>query len=63
MVMASPADTAILPLQDVLHLDDRHRMNRPGTTRDNWTWRLKEGQLNRGLAQRLHALAQATDRL
>ena len=62
-LFASPAETVILPLQDLLHLDDRHRMNRPGTTRGNWTWRLKERQLTRALARRLHALAEATDRL
>jgi 4-alpha-glucanotransferase len=62
-LFASPANTAILPLQDVLHLDERHRMNRPGTTGGNWTWRLKERQLNRAVARQLHALAEATDRL
>jgi 4-alpha-glucanotransferase len=59
---ASPADTVIIPLQDVLRLDGRHRMNRPGTTRGNWTWRLKEKQLDRRLAEGLSALAEATDR-
>jgi 4-alpha-glucanotransferase len=63
VLFASPADTVIVPLQDLLHLDERHRMNRPGTTRGNWTWRLKERQLNRALARRLRALAEATDRL
>jgi 4-alpha-glucanotransferase len=63
VLFASPADTVIVPLQDLLHLDERHRMNRPGTTRGNWTWRLKERQLNRALARRLLALSEATDRL
>ena len=58
----SPADTAILPMQDVLRLDGRHRMNRPGTTRGNWTWRLKAGQLDASVADRLYRLAEATDR-
>ncbi len=63
VLYASPADTVILPVQDVLRLDGRHRMNRPGTTRSNWTWRLKAGQLRRPVADRLHRLAEATDRL
>ncbi len=62
-LLASPADTVIVPLQDLLHLDERHRMNRPGTTNGNWTWRLEQGQLSHGLAMRLRALAEATGRL
>lgn len=63
VLFASPANTVIVPLQDVLGLDGRHRMNRPGTTRGNWTWRLRKGQLDRRLAQRLRTLAEVTDRL
>ncbi len=62
-LLASPADTVIVPLQDLLHLDERHRMNRPGTTNGNWTWRLEQGQLSHGLAMRLRALAETTGRL
>ena len=36
LALSSPADTAILPLQDVLSLGTEHRMNIPGTTRGNW---------------------------
>jgi 4-alpha-glucanotransferase len=32
----------ILPLQDVLGLDSRARMNTPGNPSSNWTWRLSE---------------------
>ena len=36
----SVASMAVFPLQDVLGLDTRHRMNIPGTLGDpNWTWR------------------------
>ncbi len=63
VLLASPADTVIVPLQDLLHLDERHRMNRPGTTNGNWTWRLEQGQLSHELARRLLALAEATGRL
>ena len=36
----SVASMAVYPLQDVLGLDTRHRMNIPGTLGDpNWTWR------------------------
>ncbi len=62
-VLESPADTVIVPLQDLLHLDEQHRMNRPGTTTGNWTWRLEPGQLNHPLARQLRAFAEATGRL
>lgn len=35
----SDALVAITTLQDLLHLDDSGRMNRPGTANDNWSWR------------------------
>lgn len=36
LAFASPADTAIVPLQDVLNLGTEHRMNIPGTSAGNW---------------------------
>ncbi len=35
----SVANMAIFPLQDVLGLDQTHRMNLPGSIDINWTWR------------------------
>jgi 4-alpha-glucanotransferase len=40
MLFASPATLVICPLQDVLGLDERARMNVPGTVGGNWSWRL-----------------------
>ena len=45
MAYASVAKTVILPLQDVLGLDETARMNTPASTKLNWLWRLKAGQL------------------
>jgi 4-alpha-glucanotransferase len=42
-VLASVADTAIIPAQDVLGLGSSHRMNRPGDSSGNWRWRLEAG--------------------
>ncbi len=40
-IMASPAAVAIAPLADILGLDDRARLNTPGTVGSpNWEWRL-----------------------
>lgn len=52
LVVGSVAHTAILPLQDVLNLDERSRVNRPSSTQDNWSWRLLPGQLT-SLAEEL----------
>lgn len=43
--LASVADLAIVPLQDLLALDATHRMNTPGTTEGNWLWRFEWNQL------------------
>jgi len=37
--LASVAKLAIIPLQDLLGLDGKARMNRPGTAQGNWQWR------------------------
>jgi 4-alpha-glucanotransferase len=43
--MASPANVALFPMQDVLGLNHRARMNVPGTTEGNWNWRLPKMNL------------------
>ena len=48
MALASVADTAILPMQDVLELDEKSRMNTPGTATGNWGWRFQWEQLKEG---------------
>jgi 4-alpha-glucanotransferase len=39
LALESVADHVVLPLQDVLDLDDRARVNIPGTVHGNWMWR------------------------
>jgi 4-alpha-glucanotransferase len=46
MAMASKAQLAIIPMQDILHLDGNHRMNTPGTVENNWLWRFDWAQLS-----------------
>jgi 4-alpha-glucanotransferase len=62
LTLSSVCELAVLPVQDVLGLGNEARMNRPGTTRGNWTWRLEPGQLTRAHARRLHAAAVASGR-
>jgi len=60
---ASIADTAIYPMQDVMGLDGRHRMNFPGTGTGNWAWRFSWNEVPPEAATRLHRMAQLYDRL
>lgn len=61
-VLASVADTAIIPVQEVLGLGSEARMNLPGTSRGNWRWRFLPETLNSGLAARLLQLNRVYDR-
>ena len=38
--MNTNANLFIAPIQDILSLDDSSRLNRPGTIKDNWIWKL-----------------------
>jgi malto-oligosyltrehalose synthase/4-alpha-glucanotransferase len=53
MAFASVAKTAILPVQDVLNLDESTKMNSPGSGENNWTWRLLPGQLTKDAEKQL----------
>lgn len=53
---ASNANLAIASMQDFLALDDKARMNTPGTLGGNWTWRVERNQLSDELANRIKEL-------
>ena len=61
-VLASIADVAIVPLQDVLGLGGAARMNLPGTVGGNWKWRYRSGALSSELSARLRSLVTLYDR-
>jgi len=61
-VLASVAEVAIVPLQDVLGLGSEARMNLPGTVTGNWKWRFKSDALTKDLAERLQRLTRLYDR-
>ncbi len=54
----SHASTAIVPVQDILGQGREARMNRPGIASGNWSFRLREGQLDDRLADRVRELAE-----
>ncbi len=61
-VMASVANIAIIPLQDVLGLGSDARMNLPGTSTGNWKWRYKQNALTKDLAEQLLTFVHLYDR-
>ncbi len=61
-VLASVANTAVVPLQDLLGLGSEARMNQPATPSGNWRWRVERGALTDAIAQRLGELATLYDR-
>ena len=55
----SQAFLSIVPIADVLELDNTARYNSPGTTSElNWTWRLLPGQLDQAALDRLQAVTE-----
>lgn len=61
--LASVANLAIIPLQDILGLDGRGRMNDPSQYAGNWRWRYQDANLlTEALSQRLLRLTKLYSR-
>ncbi|HEY7156863.1 MAG TPA: 4-alpha-glucanotransferase [Gemmataceae bacterium] len=58
----SVADYAITPLQDVLSLNSKARMNRPGQPSGNWRWRYRSDMLADRLLDRLARFTEMYER-
>jgi 4-alpha-glucanotransferase len=56
-VLSSVANTAIIPLQEVLGVGSEGRMNLPNSTEGNWSWRFAAGALTDAIQERLQALS------
>jgi 4-alpha-glucanotransferase len=63
LALASRARLAIVPAQDLLGLGAEGRLNRPGRSSGNWSWRLAAGALTADLAHRLRDETAAAKRL
>lgn len=50
---SSVADTAIVPMQDILGLGNEGRMNLPSTYSGNWNWRCQQKDFSDKLARKL----------
>ncbi len=53
LAYATVANTVILPLQDVLGLDERARINTPASTKNNWQWRMNPSALTSSMEKQL----------
>lgn len=63
LALASVSDLAIIPLQDVLGLDGRARMNDPSVNEGQWRWRYASSEvLTPELSDRLRHLTQLYSR-
>ena len=62
LAFTSPANTAVVQMQDLLGLGRGTRMNIPGKPRGNWTWRLRRSDLTTARARRIAELALASGR-
>ena len=62
-VLSSVANTAIIPLQDVLGVGSEGRMNLPNSTEGNWSWRFAAGALTDAIQERLQALSATYGRI
>ena len=62
--MKSVCDTCVIPMQDYLELDDKARINEPGSTGDNWKWRMKKDATAsyETLASRIHKMTKLYSR-
>ena len=54
----SSVGLAIVPMQDVIGLDDRARMNIPSTLGGNWKWRAQKKQITSGYAAMMKVFAE-----
>jgi 4-alpha-glucanotransferase len=61
--LSSRAELAIVQAQDILGLGSEARMNMPGTSKGNWSWRLRPRQLTRRHAERLREATARAGRL
>lgn len=53
MAYASVSNTVILPLQDILGLPEKSRMNTPASTKNNWQWRMLPDMITKEVSKKL----------
>lgn len=61
-VLASASKIALFPVQDLLGLDNGHRLNLPGRARGNWQWRVPAKALSASIGRAMRTLCRAFER-
>lgn len=61
--MNSNANLCITPMQDLLNLDGRARINTPSTLGENWAWRMEKNQFDAQTVKRLKRMTWLYERL
>ena len=61
--MMSIARISFFPMQDILGLGEKARMNVPGVATDNWEWRLKKSLITTSVSKKLKTLTKIYDRI
>jgi len=61
-LLASVADTVLIPMQDLLGLGTEARMNQPATLGGNWRWRYRVEMVTPEIRRRLKELTRLYDR-
>ena len=63
LALNSPARLAIAPMQDFLGLGSRARLNVPGTTMNNWRWRVRDEQLSPAFCESVARIVEEFSRI
>ena len=63
LAMSSMANLCVTPMQDLLNLDGKARINVPSTLGGNWTWRMEKGQFDKETVKRLKRMTWLYERL
>ena len=62
LALNTKAKLVIIPMQDILGLGSKARMNRPGKIKGNWLWRLRPQQITLKISRKLKRLTQLNSR-
>ena len=63
LAMSSMANLCVTPMQDLLNLDGKARINVPSTLGGNWTWRMEKEQFDEKAVERLKRMTWLYERL
>ena len=62
LAYSTSAEMVIVPVQDIMSLDSKHRMNSPGIAKGNWQFRYKKSMLCNEYAEKLVYLSDLYER-